>query len=69
MCWIVTTLGAMIFLVGAFLIIRFFMGHGINSPEVAGEARVESMVVGTLLAAVGFLLFMLGLMQTICPVF
>jgi hypothetical protein len=66
MCWILTALGAVMLAAGTFLIIRFFTGHGTRNPLVAAVGRVEYMVLGVLLTSIGFLLFALGLTETVC---
>lgn len=66
MCWIPLTLGALMVVGGAFLIVRFFAGHGTASPEVANLGRTESMIVGALLTSVGLLMLVLGATGVIC---
>jgi len=66
MCWVLTAVGAIMFVVGATLIVRFFVGKGANRPEVAETGRVETIIVGGALLAIGPLLFFLGLTGTIC---
>jgi hypothetical protein len=66
MCWIPLTLGVVMIGGGAFLIIRFFVGRGSARPEVATMGRTESMIVGALLASVGFLMLVLGITGVIC---
>ncbi|MFO7546881.1 MAG: hypothetical protein R6W77_15410 [Trueperaceae bacterium] len=66
MCWLLTAVGAVMFIAGAILIVRFFVGKGANLPEVAETGRVETIIVGGALAAIGPLLFFLGLTGTIC---
>jgi hypothetical protein len=66
MCWIPLTLGVLMIGGGAFLIIRFFVGRGSARPEVATMGRTESMIVGALLASVGFLMLVLGITGVIC---
>jgi hypothetical protein len=66
MCWIPLTLGVLMIAGGAFLIVRFFAGHGGARPEVATVGRTESMIVGALLASVGFLMLVLGITGVIC---
>ena len=66
MCWIPLSLGALMVAGGAFLIVRFFAGHGSARPEVATVGRTESMIVGALLASVGLLMLVLGITGVIC---
>jgi hypothetical protein len=66
MCWIVLVMGAVMVISGAFLLFRFFLGHGRERPEIAGQARTESMILGGLLSSVGLLLVLLGVTGTIC---
>jgi len=69
MCWIPLTLGALMVVGGAFLIVRFFAGHGAARPEVATVGRTESMIVGALLTSVGLLMLVLGVTGVICERF
>lgn len=66
MCWILLALGSVMLAVGVFFLLRFFVGHGENSPLVATVNRTESMILGVALMSIGFLLFVLGLTQSIC---
>jgi uncharacterized membrane protein HdeD (DUF308 family) len=66
MCWLPLLLGTLMLLTGALLVARFFVGRGADSPEAAGTARNESMIVGTALVAIGLLLFFLELTGAIC---
>lgn len=61
MCWIPLLLGVFMTGGGAFLIVRFFSGHGRERPEVATPRRTESMIVGVILTSVGFLVLLLGI--------
>lgn len=66
MCALVIALGAVMMLTGTVLILRFFVGHGANRPEVAGIGRTESMILGVILVALGPLLFFLGVIEAVC---
>jgi len=59
-------LGALMVVGGAFLIVRYFAGHGDARPEVATLGRTESMIVGALLTSVGLLMLVLGVTGVIC---
>ncbi len=60
MCWIPLVLGVLMTAGGAYLIVRFFTGHGRQRPEIATTRRTESMIVGVILTSVGFLVLLLG---------
>jgi hypothetical protein len=66
MCWVPLTLGAVMIVGGATLIVRFYLGRGAAAPEVASPSRVETLLLGALLTSVGTLLFVLGLTGAIC---
>jgi hypothetical protein len=59
-------LGALMVVGGAFLVVRYFTGHGAARPEVATLGRTESMIVGALLTSVGLLMLVLGVTGVIC---
>jgi hypothetical protein len=66
MCWIPLSLGAVMVLAGILLIVRFFLGQGSTSPEVATVGRTESLIVGALLSSIGTLVLVLGVTGVIC---
>lgn len=66
MCWWLITLGGSMTLVGAVLVVRFFVGRGRALPEVARLDRVEAMIVGAILSSLGPLLLVLGTTGAIC---
>ena len=69
MCWIPLVLGVFMTGGGAFLIVRFFAGHGRERPEVATVGRTESMIVGVILASVGLLVLLIGVFGVISDCF
>jgi hypothetical protein len=66
MCWIPLGLGALMLVVGVTLLVRFFSGHGRDRPEIASQARTESMILGGLLSSIGLLLLILGIVAETC---
>ncbi len=68
MFWIPMTLGALMFLGGAFFIIRFFVRRRRARPEVAesGTSGVV-LIVSVFVHAMGALLLILGFLGVLSP--
>jgi len=65
MTWLLALLGALMLLVGAYFVLRFWLPRVQGQAEVATARRTWAMLVGVLLTTVGTLVLILGLLWSL----
>jgi uncharacterized membrane protein YphA (DoxX/SURF4 family) len=65
MTWLLALLGALMLLVGAYFVLRFWLPRVQGQGEVATARRTWSMLVGALLTTVGTLVLILGVLWSV----
>lgn len=66
MCWTAMTIGIVLLVAGAVVLVRFFAVGGPRHVELAGQGLTESMVLGAIMSSLGLLLTILGGTGVIC---